>query len=62
MTISLTIKQACKVSGIGKTKLYELINSGALPAKKLGKSTFILKSDLENFLTNLEEYKTEGGA
>lgn len=60
--ISYTINKACEVTGIGKTRLYELINSGQLPAKKLGKSTFILKTDLEDFLTNLEEYQVQKGA
>ena len=35
----LTIHEACTYSGIGKTKLYEAINSGKLKARKAGKRT-----------------------
>jgi excisionase family DNA binding protein len=61
MTISFGIKEACKKTGFGRTKLYEVINSGALPAKKWGNRTIILAADLEAFLSNLENYpvKTE---
>ena len=34
----LTIHEACIYSGIGKTKLYEAINSGKLKAHKAGKT------------------------
>lgn len=56
MQISMTIEDACSAIGIGRTKLYEAINSGALKAKKYGKRTIILKSDLERFLENLKPY------
>lgn len=56
MPLSYTINDACKLLGIGKTKAYELINAGAIPAKKLGNKTLILESDLEIFLEKLEAY------
>lgn len=59
--ISYTIEQACVVSGIGRTKLYEVLDSGALPAKKWGKRTLILRSDLMKFLSSLESYSPEVG-
>jgi excisionase family DNA binding protein len=61
--LALSIEEAQRISGIGKTKLYSLLKSGAIPAKKLGKKTLILRSDLCNFLMTLERYPTkpEGG-
>jgi excisionase family DNA binding protein len=50
---ALTIPEACAFSGIGKTKLYEAINSGGLKAHKLGKRTLILADDLREYLSSL---------
>ena len=49
----LTIHEACTCSGIGKTKLYEAINSGKLKARKAGKRTLILSDDLRDYLSSL---------
>lgn len=59
MKLSLSIKEACTFTGIGQTKIYEAINEGLLPAKKYGRRTLILQSDLESFLRNLENYSEE---
>lgn len=56
MKQSLTLDEVTQAIGCGKTKLYQLINSGELKARKLGKRTFVLKSDLEDFLNNLDSY------
>ena len=56
MTLSFSIKQACSYTGIGQTKLYEAINKGLLPAKKYGRRTLILKPDLEEFLSSLDNF------
>jgi excisionase family DNA binding protein len=53
MTVSLSIPEAVKASGIGRTTLFDLIKTGRLPAKKLGARTIILRSDLEAFVVNL---------
>ena len=49
----LSILEACRVAGIGRTKLYEAISDGALKARKYGKRTIILRNDLQDFLTAL---------
>lgn len=59
--ISLSIEEAAAATGIGRTKLYQKINSGELPAKKLGKKTLILQADLEVFLAGLGAYPAKGG-
>jgi len=56
MQLSYSIKEACSLTGVGQTKLYEAINKGLLPAKKYGRRTIILKNDLESFLSNLESF------
>ena len=54
---SFSIPEVCQATGLGKTKLYELIKSGELKAKKIGKRTIILKADLDTFLKGLEPFR-----
>ena len=56
MKLTLTIPEVISLTGIGRTKIYELINSGEIPAKKIGIKTVVLKSDLDKFLNNLKHY------
>jgi excisionase family DNA binding protein len=51
--IALTINEACRVSGLGRTKLYDLIKDGRIKARKLDKRTLIVRSDLEAYLNGL---------
>jgi excisionase family DNA binding protein len=48
--IALTIAEAAEAIGIGRTKLYELINAGELKRIKLGSRALIRLSDLEAML------------
>jgi len=45
-----TIPKACKLAGIGETKMRELIRQGLIPVVKIGKKIELLASDLEAFL------------
>lgn len=56
--LSISIEDASKLTGIGRTKLYQAINQGALKARKFGKRTIIIKDDLNTFLSNLETYSS----
>ena len=57
--LGLTIHEACTFSGIGKTKLYEAINSRKLKARKAGKRTLILSDDLRDYLSSLPLMRRE---
>jgi hypothetical protein len=43
------------LGGIGTTKLYELIKTGALPPVHIGRRTFFRQTDLETFISKLSE-------
>jgi excisionase family DNA binding protein len=49
----LSIVEACRIAGIGRTKIYEAIGAGSLKARKFGKRTLILRTDLQSFLSGL---------
>jgi excisionase family DNA binding protein len=56
----LSIADACTISGIGRTKIYQAIAQGQLVARKYGKRTLILRTDLQAFLTNLPAVQADG--
>lgn len=49
----LSVSEACRIAGIGRTKIYEAIADGRLKARKFGKRTLILRTDLQAFLASL---------
>ena len=56
---ALSIADACKMAGVGRTTIYEAIAEGRLKARKLGRRTLILRDDLPTqFLAALPEVKT----
>ena len=48
-----TIPEAMRISGIGRSKLYELIRSGELEARKLGTRTLIPAKALRELIAGL---------
>ena len=44
--LAYSVDDACRVSSLGKTKLYELLNEGRLQVSKVGKRTLISAASL----------------
>ena len=44
--ISVRIREACRLTGIGRSKLYQLIDSGELNVVKIGRITLVPMSSL----------------
>jgi excisionase family DNA binding protein len=53
--ISCTVAEACDATGIGRTKLYELIRLKQVSAKKIGRRTVIL---IPTLLAEIEGRRT----
>jgi excisionase family DNA binding protein len=53
IALAYTIPDLLKLLGVGRTHLYCQINSGALPARKVGRRTLVLHEDVQAFLRNL---------
>jgi excisionase family DNA binding protein len=51
--LGLGIAETCALLGIGRTKLYELVKSGALRGRKLGRRTLFLEGDVRQFAESL---------
>ena len=58
-TLSYTIEESSKLTGLGRTRLYEELNSGRLKGVKAGRRTLIPHKNLEEWLKNLKAYPTE---
>ena len=50
---AFSISEVLALTGLGRDKLYKMINSRQLLARKCGRRTIILQSDLERFLEEL---------
>jgi len=48
--LALGILDAARAAGVGRSTIYENINSGALKARKAGRRTLILREDLKAWL------------
>jgi excisionase family DNA binding protein len=51
--IGLSIKEACKLCSLGRTKFCELLRDEKIPSHKCGRRTIILKAELEAWLKAL---------
>jgi excisionase family DNA binding protein len=54
MPEALSIEEACRVFGIGRTKLYELIRGHVLPTIKVGKRRLVRPDTLRRVVASLE--------
>jgi excisionase family DNA binding protein len=50
--LSCTIAEACQVTGLGRTKLYELIAEGHLATTTIGRRRLVLVRSLLSLLQN----------
>ena len=50
MPITVRVREACRLSGIGRSKLYELIAAGEIEIIKVGTITLVPVASLTRFL------------
>jgi excisionase family DNA binding protein len=48
--ISTTVDDACRITGLGRTKIYELISDGTLKTVRLGRRRLVIFESLEALL------------
>ena len=53
-TMLLTIPQVCKALGLGRTKVYELIQNEGLPVVRFGKAVRVSPGSLQRWLARRE--------
>ena len=52
-TLTVTIPQACKITGLGRSTIYRLFDDGKLQRLKASSRTLIKVSDLEAYIESL---------
>jgi excisionase family DNA binding protein len=60
--IAVSPSEAARLSGIGRTKLYQALKSGALPSFKVGTRRLIRVSEIDAWLRRLEADHTPAAA
>ena len=60
--LSYTIEEATKITGLGRTRIYEELNSGRLKGVKAGRRTLITHVSIQQWLEDLEAYQTKNSA
>ena len=55
--IALTIPEAVEASGISRTALYDALKRQDISARKAGRRTLIMFSDLQAYLASLPAYQ-----
>ena len=53
---NLTISEAVRITGIGRTKLYALLQTGQIVAVKLGSRTLVRGESLRTFIAALPKF------
>ena len=48
--LAYSVREACRVSSLGRTRLYQLINEGRLDVRKVGKRTLIPAASLRHLI------------
>ncbi|WP_075217337.1 helix-turn-helix domain-containing protein [Mongoliimonas terrestris] len=56
--LSYRINSACRVLGIGRTKLYNLISLGEIKPIRIGRRVLIPHSELETLLRRLQSERS----
>ena len=49
--LAFSVKEACRISSLGKTRVYELIRSQELAVTKIGRRTLIDAESLKRLIT-----------
>ena len=60
-TKSYSVAEVCAVTSLGRTLIFSEISDGSLKAKKVGRRTIILESDLSAWLSSRADAKEFNG-
>jgi excisionase family DNA binding protein len=56
----VSITESCRLLGVGRTKLYELIASGELRIREIGRKSLIAMSDLQRWAEQVPTLEIRG--
>lgn len=53
--INLNVSQACARIGVGKTKFWQIVSEGQIVIRKIGRRSFVLEEDLNEYIRSRPE-------
>jgi excisionase family DNA binding protein len=56
--ITVDVKEAARITGLSRSKIYELIQDQDIVAKKLGRRTLLEVSVLKDYISQLPTFKS----
>ncbi len=59
LPLAVSVNEACRITSIGRTKLYAMMSAGDLPYRKIGSRTIILMADIRKLLNLPNEIESE---
>jgi len=59
LPLAVSVNEACRITSIGRTKLYAMMSAGDLPYRKIGSRTIILMADIKKLLNLPIEIESE---
>jgi excisionase family DNA binding protein len=60
--LAVDIPEACRLTGLGRSKLYELLTAGEIPSVKVGKRRVVPVASLRQWLAKLSNPPAQGAA
>ena len=60
--LAFSLADAASLIGVGKSTLHDLIATGKLPVRKLGRRSLVLREDLEDYVQSLPVRGEQGAA
>lgn len=60
--ITVRIPDACRMIGIGRSKMYELIQEGRIETVKLGTSTLVMVDSITALIAGIRQDQRDGTA
>lgn len=51
LPLGVSVNEACRMTSLGRTKLYAMMSTGELPYRKIGSRTIILTADINKLLS-----------
>lgn len=58
--VLLGIREASRVTGLGRTKIYELLSDGTLTSIKVGKRNLVVNQSIHDWVTRLSREQAAG--
>ena len=52
-SLAVSVKEACKITSLGRTTFYKHVKSRKIPTRKVGNRTIVLLDELEEALKSL---------